>query len=288
MNVSLPFRRIILGATLMLTVAGVAVGAVGAQQPEEESLVTSGQTSIVTDKDTYAVGEPVTITYTLPSPGRYRITDRQGGRVSTLRSGFSAQATGRIQGTVTPPAGKECLHLEYTDSKNRTSTAETCFEVTDKVDTGQPKGETPAPGIYTVLSTGSGLMLDSNPQKQVYSLTANGGAFQKWVLEAGPDGYFFLRNLATSYYLDSNPSGDVYTLEKNFGQYQQWKVEPVTGEYASVIEPRFVLRNRATGLPLHDEEPELVGQADIIRAQVPDIPVESNVKFHWQLTAVQP
>src|SRR5215213_4615942 len=132
MKVSLPFRRIILGATLALTVAGMAVGAVGAQQPGDQSIAAPGQTSIVTDKDAYAVGEPITITYTLPGPGRYRITDQQGGTVSTLRAGSSAQATGRIEGTVTPPAGKECLTLEYRDGKNVTSTAETCFEVTDK------------------------------------------------------------------------------------------------------------------------------------------------------------
>src|SRR5215211_8719515 len=102
MNVSSIVRRLILSAGVVLTVAGIAVASVGAQQPGGNTVSTPGQTSIVTDKESYAVGEPVTITYTLPGPGFYRITDHQGDKVSTLRSGFTTQPRGRIAGTVSP------------------------------------------------------------------------------------------------------------------------------------------------------------------------------------------
>jgi hypothetical protein len=97
MKVSSPFRRIILGAGLARAQAGTTVSSAGARQA---GIATSGQTSIVTDRDAYVVGEPITITHTLPGPGRIRITDHQGGRISRLRSGYSAQANGRVQGTV--------------------------------------------------------------------------------------------------------------------------------------------------------------------------------------------
>ena len=265
------FRRFFLGAALALSVTGMAVGAAGAQQPAGDTIVTPGQTSITTDKESYAVGEPITITYTLPGPGFYRITDHQADKVSTLRSGFTSQVNGRIQGTVSPPTGKECLHLEYRSNRNVRSSAETCFEVTDKAGPGQ---QMVAPGIYTLRNKGSGFMLDSNPEKQVYPHAPNDGAFQKWVLETAPDGYFFLRDLATSYYLDSNPMGHVYTLEKNFGQYQQWKLEPAP-------EGHFILRNRATSLMLADSSESIFTGDPLVGAK-------ADAKFQWKLTAVQP
>lgn len=280
MNVPSFVRRVIVGTGLALAVAGMAVTVADAQQA---GVSTSGRTSIVTDKATYVIGEPITITYTLPGPGHIRITDHQAGKVSTLRSGYSDQPGGRFQGTVTPPAGTECLRIEYRDSRNRTSTAETCFEVKDmEPKHDQPQGRAPAPGLYTLQNRWSGGALDSNGAKQVYGHAPNGGAFQKWMFEAAPDGHVFLRDLATGYYLDSNPAGDVYTLEKNSGQYQQWKLEPITGEHAGGWERLFVLRNRATGLPLLDAD------NDKIRTGVPTVPVENSVYHHWQLTAVQP
>ena len=271
MNVSSIFRRIILGAALALTMGSMAVATVGAQQPDGGTIRTPGQTSIVTDKDTYAIGDPITVTYTLPGPGFYRITDHQGERVSTLRSGFTNQTSGRIAGTVSPPTGKECLKLEYRNSRNQASVAETCFEVTTKATPGE---QMIMPGIYTLRNRGSGFMLDSNPEKRVYPHAPNDGAFQKWVLETAPDGHFFLRDLATSYYLDSNPMGHVYTHEKNLGIYQQWKLE-------AAPEGHFILRNRATSLMLADS-------SEAIFAGDPTVGALSDPKFQWKLTAVQP
>jgi len=275
MNVSSIVRRLILAAGVVLTVAGIAVASVGAQQPADPTISTPGQTSIVTDKESYAVGEPITITYTLPGPGRYRITDRQGGQVSTLRAGVSAQATGRIQGTVTPPVGTECLTLEYTDGKNRTSTAETCFQVTDTADTGQQKL---TPGLYTLRHRRAGLMLRSTIAKTVY-LSDDDGDLQKWVLETAPDGYVFLRNLATGYYLEVNPTTDqvcatqVCTNEKNLGIFQQWKVRP--GREGSLL-----LIHRAIGAKL---TADLQGRISIDN-EGPSI-LDG---YEWTLTAVQP
>ena len=270
MNVSTRLKHLFLGAGLALTVAGMAVGAVGAQQPDGNTIVTPGQTSIVTDKDSYVVGEPITITYTLPGPGRIRITDHQAGKVSTLRAGYSAQAQGRIGGTVTPPVGKECLKLEYRNSRNQSGVAETCFEVTNKADPGQ---QMVVPGLYTLQHRRASLMLESNVAKKVYVVPAADGDFQRWVLETAPDGYVFLRNLATGYYLDSNPMSQVYTHEKNLGIFQQWKVGP--GREGSLV-----LLHRATGLRLTADDMQGV-RTDGEPPSVLD-------GYEWTLTAVQP
>ena len=282
MNVSLLFRRFILGAGLALAVAGMAVSAVGAQPSDGGSTATPGQTSITTDKTSYTVGEPITITYTLPAPGRYRITDHQGGQVSTLRSGFSAQAKGTIRGTVTPPVGKECLKLEYTDSKNQTSSAETCFQVTEKAgpdqpkDPDQPQGQTPAPGLYTLRNKFTDLLLSNDPDKKVFPKGPNQGAFQVWMIEAGPDGFVFLRDAATSNYLESDGSRNVYTQVKSGGTSQQWKVEPAGDGH-------FMLRNRETGYAL-DNDPV----SGSIIATLPLAGLESGPRMLWKLTAAQP
>lgn len=270
MNISAISRRMLFATGLALAGTGMAVTPSGAQELGGPTIATSGQTSITTDKDAYLVGERVIITYTLPGPGWYRITDQQGGKLSTLRSGYSAQTTNRFSGTVTPPAGKECLYLHYWNSFNQTSTAETCFQVTDKADPGQQMIK---PGIYTLRSRYSGNALDSNLEKKLYMLGANGGSFQKWVLETGPDGYFFLRNLATGYYVDdSSPIGHVVAAEKNLGIYQQWKVVP--GREGS-----WLLVNRETGRALYGTPQGVYTNDD--HPTVPD-------PYEWKLAAVQP
>jgi hypothetical protein len=297
-------RRAVLGT---LAAAMLATGGIGISRAHADSMPTitapgPGQVRIATDKPAYAIGDPIRITYTVPGPGRIVITDHQATGVSTLRAERvgvpgkkDPEVRGEIKGTVTPPAGKECLKLEYTDDAGATSVAETCFQVKepaepggekapDKTPPGQGQPETPkAPdkveasvlGLQTVRNKATDQMLDSNTDKKVYPLNANGGSFQKWMLEAGPDGRVFLRNLATGYYLDSNEQEVVYTHVKNGGAYQQWKLEPGTDV------GYFVLRNHQTGLVLIDS-------SGLIHTGKLAAGVEPSSRAQWKLTPTQP
>jgi serine/threonine-protein kinase len=65
-------------------------------------------------------------------------------------------------------------------------------------------------------------ILDSNAERQVYTLPWNGGSYQKWrIVEAG-EGYWSLINLATGLALDGT-SEDIYTMRPNDGDYQRWR-----------------------------------------------------------------
>ena len=154
-----------------LVAAGLGVGSAYADQPAPDApdtIITQGQTRISTDKASYLVGEPITIRYSLPARGYIRITDYQGEKVSTLRSGYRNSAEDSIRGTVTPPAGKECLTLEYSPrplpatppdraaftkapSGQGPAYAETCFDVMEKKTEPTPT-PTPAPSIISGLS----------------------------------------------------------------------------------------------------------------------------------------
>jgi len=81
-------------------------------------------------------------------------------------------------------------------------------------------------GLYQLVSSGgdgSGLVLDSNAERQVYILGNNGESYQKWRMIDGGEGYWCLHNLATGYALDSNADRDVYTHDPNDGAYRRWK-----------------------------------------------------------------
>jgi hypothetical protein len=116
---------------------------------------------------------------------------------------------------------------------------------------GQAPSQVPGAGVYVLSSRNyASLALDGNHTKwtnnpgenrhKVYPLAPNGLTFQQWALEPGPDGYVFLKNLATGFYLDSGANGDTYAHPRNGGGYQQWKPEPSGDGYV-------VLRNRQTG-----------------------------------------
>jgi serine/threonine-protein kinase len=76
----------------------------------------------------------------------------------------------------------------------------------------------------TYKNVRTGLCLDSNPARKVYTLSCNGGSYQRWTVSSNGDGTVMLRNLATSFCLDSNTAGQVYTLSCNWGSFQHWKV----------------------------------------------------------------
>ena len=64
--------------------------------------------------------------------------------------------------------------------------------------------------------------MDSNTNRDVYTLWCNGGSFQKWIVINRDFGTIILRNVATGLVLDSNARGGVYTLGVNDGSYQKW------------------------------------------------------------------
>jgi hypothetical protein len=173
MNVRTALRTV---AAAGLVAAGLGVGTTHAQQPAPDApttVVTEGQTRIATDKMTYLVGEPITISYTLPARGYIRITDYQGSKVSTLRSGYRQRTEDTIRGTVSPPVGKECLLLEYSPRPlpptppdravvaalkkapggQGPAYAETCFDVLEKKAEPTPTpAPTSAPPVISGLS----------------------------------------------------------------------------------------------------------------------------------------
>lgn len=313
-------------AAAALVATGIGAGAARADAPPPgtiRSIVAQGQTSITTDKASYVVGEPITVTYTLPGPGQIRITDRQGSQLSTLRSGYSAQANGTIQGTVTPPLGQECLTLEYTGARTLTempfartlvedpsgqggqsgpASAETCFQVTDKAASkdlpqtpsgqGQGQGQPPAKeqgqaaGVYTLRSKVSDNLLDSSAaDKRVWSLTANGSRYQQWKLEPAPDGYVFLRDDATLYALDGTAAGP-----NDLAPYLY--VKPFNGsanqqfKVEQAADGYVFLRNRANNLVLVQSAP-LNGKGLINLGALP-AGEQPGPQAQWKLTAVQP
>ena len=73
MNIRTAIRSLAAAALVASTLgAGVAL----ADQPAPDgkpTVVTEGQTRITTDKDTYVVGEPITIRYSLPGRGYIRV-----------------------------------------------------------------------------------------------------------------------------------------------------------------------------------------------------------------------
>ena len=77
-------------------------------------------------------------------------------------------------------------------------------------------------GTVTLRDLATSRCLDSNTNRDVYTLWCNNGAFQKWIVINRDFGTIMLRNLATGLVLDSNAWGDVYTLGENGGSYQKW------------------------------------------------------------------
>jgi hypothetical protein len=95
----------------------------------------------------------------------------------------------------------------------------------------------------TLQNLATGFMLDSGPGGDVYTLPANGGAYQKWYANPSTYGTRVFSNAATGRCLDSNADGAVYTSYCNGGSFQKWIV--VHNDDGTVI-----LRDLATGLVL--------------------------------------
>lgn len=74
----------------------------------------------------------------------------------------------------------------------------------------------------TYQDVATGFCLDSNANRQVYTLGCNGGSYQKWSV-SNVGSVRVLKNVATGFCLDSNANGQVYALGCNGGSYQKWK-----------------------------------------------------------------
>src|SRR5215216_3091356 len=82
---------------------------------------------ISTDSSRYAIGDAIRFCYTVPAPGPIAIYDYQpNGVVTTLISGFDDGRGDCLFGTVTPPAGRECMRIRYFLEGGSIS-RETCF-----------------------------------------------------------------------------------------------------------------------------------------------------------------
>ena len=111
----------------------------------KETAAQSGGGSITTDKAEYRVGEPIRVCVSVPGPSLITITSLSSGGSQVL---FSGRTTGRgacIAGRVAPPAGSECLRLDYRGSSS--GSAQTCYMVVDPSAPPPPLVPPPAPPL---------------------------------------------------------------------------------------------------------------------------------------------
>ena len=120
----------------------------------------------------HAIGEPIQICYTVPGSGRVSITDiLPDGRTQVLLSGYDDGTGGCFWATITPPAGTECLRLDYATSAGSGST-QTCFQVVATTPPSQPCIQIypPPPGCE---SPGQPITSHGGPVRDYVSLIDN-------------------------------------------------------------------------------------------------------------------
>jgi hypothetical protein len=84
---------------------------------------------VTTDKSSYQVGDPIRICVEVNTAGVIRVFDlTPDGQRREVRTAQLA-AHDCFTGMITPPTGRECVHVEFTAAAGRMASAESCFEV---------------------------------------------------------------------------------------------------------------------------------------------------------------
>jgi hypothetical protein len=91
--------------------------------------------------------------------------------------------------------------------------------------------------IVTFVNIASGLCLDSNRARELYTFPCNGGAFQKWFISETGRTLQFLQNEETGFCLEGAGGGS--TLNCNGAESQRWSTmlqSPPRTKYSGVID----------------------------------------------------
>jgi hypothetical protein len=122
--------RLAVVALFTLLALAAAVPGTAAQQVQT---VQPGTAAIFTDKPVYNLGDPIQVCYRIPIAGFITILDLPSSQqTQVFYQGPSAGTGGCLPGTITPPAGNECLILTY-PLAGGTGRAQTCFYVNGPV-----------------------------------------------------------------------------------------------------------------------------------------------------------
>jgi hypothetical protein len=132
----------------LLAGAGALFGSLAAAQ--------SNGVSISTDRSQYQIGDDAQICYTVAGPGPVNITDTQADGSNHTLFATDDDGTGYcFSGTITPPAGNECLSISATSSGS-TASGSTCFQVVQGPAGGPPSGATDCGRVSVIGPPGSG------------------------------------------------------------------------------------------------------------------------------------
>src|SRR5215211_6466780 len=112
---------LIAGLALILLRAGNSFARPAAAQP-------SGQATITTNRAEYAIGDRIRICFEVPGPGHVTMTSVRDDAREVVWEADDDGSGDCLEGTIVPPAGRECLRLDWSGGGRRTS-AETCIEV---------------------------------------------------------------------------------------------------------------------------------------------------------------
>ncbi len=122
--------RLAVVALVVLLALTAAVSGTSAQQVQT---VQPDTAALFTDKTVYNLGDAIQVCYRIPIAGFITIVDLPSSQqTQVFYQGPSAGTGGCLPGTITPPAGQECLILTYPQGGG-TDRTQTCFYVNGPV-----------------------------------------------------------------------------------------------------------------------------------------------------------